>query len=270
MELPSELGSNSIKTHELDYLDGLFLSEDYMEGICRFMCTSDLVTLMSTCHALRAEGSLRRAMYDEVCCQMGVTQSEPSSLSVSKRAATAAHVAAAVRLNPALRSVDCLGIRIDAHGMVLLGGALAKSSVSRLFLYANRLGDAGAVALAETLKVNGSLETLLLDCNEVGAPGSTALASVLRINDSLKCLKISQNCIAVDLVRSIRGRTQAMGPPCRAVDTLLNTQPTATATCVDSLRALDSGGVGLSCSPSAGKPLVSVMSVAPVVPMVPG
>ena len=40
----------------------------------------------------------------------------------------------------------------------------------------NKIGDAGAAALAEALKVNGAMTTLLLCNNKIGDLGATALA----------------------------------------------------------------------------------------------
>lgn len=57
----------------------------------------------------------------------------------------------------------------------------------------NRIGDAGAEALAFMLSVNTTLATLLLDNNRIGARGARALITALLANRSLKRFSITQN-----------------------------------------------------------------------------
>ena len=55
-----------------------------------------------------------------------------------------------------------------------------------LRLYGNQIGDKGATAIAEALKVNGAMKTLELGFNNIGDDGAKALASALEVNASLK------------------------------------------------------------------------------------
>lgn len=49
----------------------------------------------------------------------------------------------------------------------------------------NRIGDRGALALAEALKVNWSLTDIKLNENEIGDKGAFALATALKWNRTL-------------------------------------------------------------------------------------
>ena len=54
----------------------------------------------------------------------------------------------------------------------------------------NEMGEAGAAALGEMLKVNSSLQTLLLAGNRIGEAGVLSLAEGLRVNSSLQMLDL--------------------------------------------------------------------------------
>ena len=60
-----------------------------------------------------------------------------------------------------------------ATSALLLDSAIESA---RLGLRHNEIGDAGAAAIAEALKVNGTLRTLLLADNQIGAAGAAAIA----------------------------------------------------------------------------------------------
>ena len=57
-----------------------------------------------------------------------------------------------------------------------------------LDLRRNLIGDAGAVAIAEALRVNASVTVLNLGANEIGDEGAKALASALEVNAVMKNL----------------------------------------------------------------------------------
>ena len=57
-----------------------------------------------------------------------------------------------------------------------------------LRLYGNQIGDKGAIAIAEALKVNGALTELSLGSNRLGDQGATAIADALKVNGALTSL----------------------------------------------------------------------------------
>ena len=63
------------------------------------------------------------------------------------------------------------------------------SSVTSLSLWNNEIGDDGARAIAECLKVNSSLTELNLYINEIGDDGARAIAECLKVNSSLTSLE---------------------------------------------------------------------------------
>ena len=60
-------------------------------------------------------------------------------------------------------------------------------------LRARSIGDAGATAIGEGLKVNAVLTELNLSDNLVGDEGAKALASALEVNKVLTKLDVSEN-----------------------------------------------------------------------------
>ena len=53
----------------------------------------------------------------------------------------------------------------------------------------NEIGDQGATAIGEALKVNGALTELWLNRNKIGDQGATAIAEGLKFNGALTNLK---------------------------------------------------------------------------------
>ena len=62
-------------------------------------------------------------------------------------------------------------------------------------LYGNQIGDKGATAIAEALKVNGALTVLGLENNKIGPSGATAIAEALKVNGALTELSLGGNRI---------------------------------------------------------------------------
>jgi NLR family CARD domain-containing protein 3 len=62
------------------------------------------------------------------------------------------------------------------------------TTVETLVLWHNHIGDEGAMALAEALKVDSTLEVLFLANNNIGEKGATALAEALKHHSSLQIL----------------------------------------------------------------------------------
>ncbi|CAM9682083.1 unnamed protein product [Ectocarpus sp. 4 AP-2014] len=73
------------------------------------------------------------------------------------------------------------------------------SGIRRLLLTGNdRLGDAGAKALASALKKDGSLQVLDLTRCKIGDDGARCLANALRSNSCLRELRLGYNDISAD------------------------------------------------------------------------
>ena len=72
----------------------------------------------------------------------------------------------------------------------LLSGAdvrpLEKLNCDGRFRDSNQIGDAGATALAEALKVNTTLQTVDLGKNKIGAAGKAALKAAIKVNTKVK------------------------------------------------------------------------------------
>ena len=56
-----------------------------------------------------------------------------------------------------------------------------------------RLGDAGALAIADALRVNGSLTSLDLGGNMIRKEGGVAIAETFKVNGSLMTLSLASN-----------------------------------------------------------------------------
>ena len=57
---------------------------------------------------------------------------------------------------------------------------------AQLNLYRNEIGNEGAAAIGDALKVNGSLTSLNVGYNMIPDDGATAIAEALKLNGSLK------------------------------------------------------------------------------------
>ena len=75
--------------------------------------------------------------------------------------------------------------------------------VYKLYLLHCKLGDDGARAIANALRVNSTLQTLDLFSNDIGADGTRAIAELLRVNTTLQSLDLGRNCMGDDEVRAI-------------------------------------------------------------------
>ena len=59
----------------------------------------------------------------------------------------------------------------------------------------NSIGDEGATALAEALKVNTTINDMYLGKNSIGDEGATALAEALKVNTTITTLDLRNNSI---------------------------------------------------------------------------
>ncbi|MFH1462054.1 MAG: hypothetical protein ABIF12_03855, partial [bacterium] len=91
-------------------------------------------------------------------------------------------------------------------------------TLTSLDLDYNRIGDAGALALADALKVNRTLTSLNLGRNGIHAEGAQALANALRVNTTLTSLDLSYNRIgdagvlAVEQINFYLNRNRSITP----------------------------------------------------------
>ena len=78
---------------------------------------------------------------------------------------------------------------VDAELISVLAIPIAvNASVTKLYLYYNKIGDEGAKALASALEVNASITFLSLEGNQIGDAGAAAIANAIAVNASLNTL----------------------------------------------------------------------------------
>ncbi|KJE97164.1 hypothetical protein CAOG_010088 [Capsaspora owczarzaki ATCC 30864] len=70
-----------------------------------------------------------------------------------------------------------------------------KNASGQLSLLNRQIGEVGARAIAETLKVNKTLKYLDLDNNLIGDAGAQSIAEALKVNTTLKALSLAKNQI---------------------------------------------------------------------------
>jgi Ran GTPase-activating protein (RanGAP) involved in mRNA processing and transport len=114
----------------------------------------------------------------------------------------------------AARGVSRVGEReLDAVGPTRRDRVGVNKTLRYLDLSNNpALGDAGALALANALRVNSALRSLLLADAGVGAPGAKALGDALSANGALVLLQLDRNgrigdAGAAKLLRGLHGQT---------------------------------------------------------------
>ena len=97
-----------------------------------------------------------------------------------------------------IESLDLSSKNISNAGVeALVAQALHhNSTLNKLYLSKNSIGDAGAVALAQALHHNSTLKDLDLSNNSIGDAGAVALAQVLHHNSTLKDLDLPNNNIS--------------------------------------------------------------------------
>ncbi|GAQ84483.1 hypothetical protein KFL_001910020 [Klebsormidium nitens] len=113
----------------------------------------------------------------------------------------ARHVAEMLTTNVRLHTLDLDNCGLLDDGVVsLVAGFKANDTLRHLYLSANGITPAGAVALGEyftdcSTKGKAGLESLYLSVNRIGDSGAAALAKGLRSNRGLKRLVVSSNQI---------------------------------------------------------------------------
>ncbi|CAO3563710.1 unnamed protein product [Mortierella alpina] len=95
-----------------------------------------------------------------------------------------------------LTSLDLSGNSIGDKGAQALSEALKiNSTVTTLNLGSNSIGANGAQALSEALKTNSTLTTLRLSFSTIGDKGAQALSEALKTNSTLTTLDLDRNSI---------------------------------------------------------------------------
>ena len=86
-------------------------------------------------------------------------------------------------------------IKEGYHGAQAIANALKEntnSALTILHIGNNKIGNDGAIAFADMLKINKTLKELHIGNNKIGDKGAIAFADMLRINNTLKELYISR------------------------------------------------------------------------------
>ena len=99
--------------------------------------------------------------------------------------------------NDVLESLNLQGNSMSAVGVSRL--MMASCHVQHLDLSSNRLGDSGAIAVADGLKDNPTLKSIILVWNKIGFAGMEALALALQGN----CVDVT---LCVNKISSTRAR----------------------------------------------------------------
>jgi hypothetical protein len=107
-----------------------------------------------------------------------------------------AGVALLLKVNTSLNRLDLDNNTIGDAGIVLLAPLFkSMASLKTLWLSCNKIGDAGAAALAPAFKSMASLNVLRLDHNQIGDAGAAALAPAFKSMASLNRLDLDNNQI---------------------------------------------------------------------------
>lgn len=104
-------------------------------------------------------------------------------------------LAEALSGNKTLTHLDLSSCKINSVGMCALALILNTTSIKKLSLSGNNIGDEGMGLLAKSLKTNASLEELVISNNNIGDKGAKLLADSLSHNKTLTSLKIGVNNI---------------------------------------------------------------------------
>jgi hypothetical protein len=113
---------------------------------------------------------------------------------------TLSRIAGAVKHREGITRIDLVKAKIGddeakALAKVLIYGGLVGEihGELELALGLNQIGDPGAIALAEAIRLNRDVVGINLTANRIGDAGAVALAPALKINPTLKALVIPEN-----------------------------------------------------------------------------
>jgi hypothetical protein len=107
-------------------------------------------------------------------------------------------------VTPKLKTLVLKGRDVVPHGarnhqgcppraQALAAALSGNSTLTKLILSGNDLGDDGAKVFAEALAVNTGLRVMDLGANEISTPGATELGKAIAANKALKTLDLSYN-----------------------------------------------------------------------------
>ncbi len=117
---------------------------------------------------------------------------------------TAKMLKKALNLNNKLTTLDLGSNSIGEAGALAIAESLkGNTTLTSLNLYNNEIGEAGARAIAESLKGNTTLTTLDLGNNSIGEPGARAIAENLKGNTTLSTLDLGWNSIGETGVQAV-------------------------------------------------------------------
>jgi len=106
--------------------------------------------------------------------------------------------------DPTLTTIDLGGSYIGDEGAKALTEALkVNQSLTEIDLRNNDIGAEGAKALAKALKINESLTKIDLSDNNIGSEGAKALAKALKINESLTKIDLYSNNIGSEGAKAL-------------------------------------------------------------------
>ena len=111
-----------------------------------------------------------------------------------------------------LQTLRCRNATINAANAVVLADVLkSNTTVTKLDLSCNFIGDSGAAGLAEALKYNTTLTVLNMSNNGIGDAGAAGFAEALKYNTTLTVLNMSNNGIgdagAAGLAEALKSNT---------------------------------------------------------------
>ncbi|KJE90017.1 hypothetical protein CAOG_009423 [Capsaspora owczarzaki ATCC 30864] len=84
----------------------------------------------------------------------------------------------------------------DAGALAIAEALKVNTTVTKIELCQNQIGEVGARALAETLKVNETVTWIAIWRNQIGDAGASAVAEALKVNKTVTCLILAENRIA--------------------------------------------------------------------------
>ena len=111
-----------------------------------------------------------------------------------------------------LQTLRCRNATINAANAVVLADVLkSNTTMTKLDLSRNFVGDSGAAGLAEALKSNTTLTVLNMSNNDIDDAGTAGLAEALKSNTTLTDLDLSSNAIGAGgpavLAEALKSRT---------------------------------------------------------------